>query len=306
MDTDKVLQNTKAENIAEIFAGSAVKKSAMAVSQYFVFAILGGMFIAFGALFSVMVAGGLPSVATQNPGLVRLVAGFTFPIGLAFILIAGGGLFTSDCATLPFAFWQKKININQVIRIAIIGYLANFIGAVLVAWLFAFQSETITRDPWAAYIKNIAEQKANYTFITVIIKGIGANVMVCLAVWMAASAKEISAKIILLWLPVMAFVSFGWEHSIANMFYIPLGIMLGADVSTYQFFIQNLLPATIGNIIGGCVFVALPYYYLFGTDKNSYKTKSDNQKFSQSGSDKEKINYKILQSINQNQHGSNN
>jgi hypothetical protein len=90
------------------------------------------------------------------------------------------------------------------------------------------------------------------------------------------------------------------------MFYIPLGMMLGADVSINQFLIQNLLPATIGNIIGGCAFVALPYYYLFGTDKSSHTIKSDKQNSGEQVSQKEKINYKILQSINQYQHGSNN
>jgi formate/nitrite transporter FocA (FNT family) len=124
---------------------------------------------------------------------------------------------------------------------------------------------------------------------------------------MAASAKETSAKIFLLWLPVMAFVTLGWEHSIANMFYIPLGMMLGADVSLNQFLIQNLLPATIGNILGGCVFVALPYFYLFGSSKNSKKTGKEVQPITQpEEAEKEKIHYKILQSINQYQHGSNN
>jgi len=306
MKTDKVLQNSKPKNISETFAEAAIKKASMSAPQFFLFAILGGMFIAFGALFSVMVVGGLPTIATQNPGLVRLLAGITFPVGLALVLFAGGGLFTSDCATLPFAFWQRKINFSQVCRIALIGYLANFIGAVLVAWLFAFQSETVTREPWVSYIKNMAEQKTHYTFLVIVSKGIGANIMVCLAVWMTSLVKEVSAKVILLWLPVTVFVTLGWEHSIANMFYIPLGMMLGADVSLNQFFIQNLLPATIGNILGGCVFVALPYYYLFGTNNSNHKIKFDEQNSKQPVSEKEKIHYKILQSINQYQHGSNN
>lgn len=252
------------DQIARPFSEAAVKKAGIPLGKFLIYAFLGGMFIALGGLLSIMVAGGMPQVAMQNPGLVKLMAGAMFPIGLVLVVIAGAGLFTSDCATLPFAYWQKQINFRQVMQVAGWGYLANFAGALMVAWLLAYQSGTLTKEPWADYTTQMAVQKTSAGFWVVFIKGIGANLMVCLAVWMATAAKDIAGKVLLIWMPVMAFVAFGWEHSIANMFFIPLGMMLDAPVTISVFLIKNLLPATLGNIVGGALFVALPYFLLWG------------------------------------------
>lgn len=271
MEQEKGLQFLPPEQIAPLFAGAAVKKASMPLSRFFIFAFLGGAFIALGGLFSVMVAGGAPGLAAHNPGLVKLLAGAMFPMGLVMVVVAGAGLFTSDCATLPFAFWQRKITLPQVLRIAFWGYVANFLGALLVAWLLAWQTGTVTKEPWAGYVVHMAELKTSATFWTVFAKGIGANLMVCLAVWMATAAKDISGKVILIWIPVMAFVALGWEHSIANMFFIPLGMMLGAEVTATAFLWNNLLPATLGNIAGGMLLVALPYFLLWGKTSENKK-----------------------------------
>ena len=265
MESQTKLPYTPPEEIAHSFAGAAVKKAGMPLNRFLLFALLGGMFIALGGLFSVIVAGGVPALADQYPGLVRLLAGAMFPMGLVLVVVAGAGLFTSDFATLPFAFWQKRISLAAFVRIGFWGYVANFAGALLVAWLLAYQSGTLTKDPWAGYVKQMALQKTSSSFIAVYAKGIGANLMVCLAVWMATAAKDITGKVLLIWLPVMAFVALGWEHSIANMFYIPLGMLLGAPVTMEAFIFQNLLPATLGNITGGMLLVALPYFLLWGS-----------------------------------------
>jgi len=256
--------------IAAPFAGLAVKKAGMTFQQFTIYAFLGGVFISLGGLLSILVAGGMPGVAQSNPGLVKFMAGAMFPLGLVLVVVAGAGLFTSDCATLPFAYWQKKISFNQALRVGGVGYLANFAGALLVAWLLAYQTGTLTTDPWRQYATQLALHKTHASFWVVFVKGIGANIMVCLAVWMAAAAKDISGKVLVIWMPVMAFVALGWEHSIANMFFIPLGMMLGAPISLYGFLYSNLLPATLGNIVGGLVFVALPYFLIWG------KTGTDN------------------------------
>jgi formate/nitrite transporter len=258
--------------IAENFANTAVKKTLMPVPQFAVFAFLGGIFIALGGLLSIMVAGGMPGVAVNNPGIVKFVAGSMFPLGLVLVVIAGAGIFTSDCATLPFAYWQQKITLKDVAKVAGIGYIANFLGALLVAWLLAYQTGTLTKDPWKEYAINLATNKTNSTFWVVFTKGIGANLMVCIAVWMASTTKDITGKIILIWMPVMGFVALGWEHSIANMFFIPLGIMLNAPISPFGFLYSNLLPATLGNIVGGMFFVALPYFLIWGKNAGALKS----------------------------------
>ena len=287
------------KHIAQTFAGAAVSKAAMPWRSFFLYAVLGGIFIALGGLLSIMIAGGVPGLAASNPGLVKLLAGAMFPIGLVLVVIAGGGLFTSDCATLPFAYWQKRITMQQLLRIGLLGYVANFLGALLVAWLLAYQTGTVTKEPWATYATHMAVQKTSYSFTTVLIKAIGANLMVCLAVWMATAARDIIGKILLIWLPVMAFVAFGWEHSIANMFFIPVGMLLGAPVSVESFLIHNLLPATIGNILGGMLLVALPYFILWGKPSMQEQSKPTTNKPSvQKQYNNQSTTHSILNEVN--------
>jgi len=292
MDSETDQQYLPPHKIAAPFAGSAVKKAGMSIHHFSIYAFLGGVFIALGGLLSILVAGGMPGVSATNPGIVKFMAGAMFPLGLVLVVVAGAGLFTSDCATLPFAFWQKKISFTQALKVGGTGYLCNFLGAMLVAWLLAYQTGTLTTDPWKGYATELALHKTHSTFWVVFAKGIGANIMVCLAVWMAAAAKDISGKVLVIWMPVMAFVALGWEHSIANMFFIPLGMMLGAPISLYDFLYNNLLPATLGNIAGGLVFVALPYFLLWGkTGPESNQSAAENTTINNIHSEKRAIEH---------------
>ncbi|MCU0374806.1 MAG: formate/nitrite transporter family protein [Chitinophagaceae bacterium] len=250
--------------IAVPFADAAVKKAGMPLRLFALYAVLGGAFIALGGLLSIVVAGGMPGIAQSMPGLIKLLAGAVFPVGLVLVVVAGAGLFTSDCATLPMAYWQGRLTAAQLLKVAGVGFAANFVGALGVAWLLGYQTGTLSHEPWATYTRSLALHKTEASFFTVFAKGVGANLMVCLAVWMATAAKEITGKVLLLWMPVMAFVAIGWEHSIANMFFIPAGMLLGAPVSVSQFLLHNLLPATLGNMVGGALLVALPYHLLWG------------------------------------------
>lgn len=264
--------------IPEPFAGAAVKKARMLLPQFLVYAFLGGIFISLGGLLSILVAGGMPGMAATNPGIVKFMAGAMFPLGLVLVVVAGAGLFTSDCATLPFALWERKITLADALKVAGAGYLANFLGALMVAWLLAYQTGTLTRDPWKEYAMQLAMHKTHAGFWVVFVKGIGANLMVCLAVWMATAAKDITGKALVIWMPVMAFVAMGWEHSIANMFFIPLGMMLGAPITPAAFIFNNLVPATLGNMVGGLALVALPYFIIWGQKQTAPKTTKANIK----------------------------
>ncbi|MCC5928063.1 MAG: formate/nitrite transporter family protein [Cyclobacteriaceae bacterium] len=263
--------------ISEVFDSGAVMKSTMSLQRFVVYAFLGGAFIAFGGMLSVMVAGGLPGLAAQNPGIVKFIAGAMFPLGLVLVVIAGAGLFTSDCAVLPFAVWKKSLRLLSATKIAIAGYFANFAGALLIAWLFALQTDVFAADPWKSYIVQMSIFKTQHGFWVVFVKGIFANILVCMAVWMAFAAKDVAGKVLVIWIPVMAFVALGMEHSVANMFFIPLGMMLEADVKILDFLWKNLLPSTLGNVAGGLLFVAWPYYYIYQKNlKSNLKPKHIN------------------------------
>ena len=251
------------KEIAREFKYSGIHKSNLPLSHFFIIAILGGAFIAFGGLLSVMVAGGMPDVYLENPGIVKFIAGALFPVGLIMVSITGADLFTSDCTALTLPLLQKRINISVFVRLLVFSYLFNFAGAQIVAYCFSSGIGLFDKDPWQSYLHHYAEAKVNQDFVTVLVKGIGANWLVCLGMWIGYAAKDIVGKCLGIWIPVMLFVTLGYEHSIANMFFIPAAIYSGADILWSDFILQNLIPATIGNLIGGVIIVGYIYWYLF-------------------------------------------
>ena len=235
----------------------------MPFSKFALFATLGGAFIAFGGLLTIIVAGGMSGVGAENPGLVKFAAGALFPVGLIMVSVAGADLFTSDCAGLILPGLQKQVRMGTIVKVLLISYIFNFIGAQFVAYILSCQTGLITVDPYQSYLHNLAAHKVHQDFYTVLIKGIAANWLVCLGTWMGYAGKDVMSKCIGIWLPVMLFVTLGFEHSIANMFFIPAAIYSGADIGWGSFIYNNLLPATIGNIIGGTGFVGCTYWYLY-------------------------------------------
>lgn len=251
------------KEIAVIFNSSGLIKGRMPIRKFILLALLGGVFIAFGGLLTVVVAGGMPGVASTNPGVINFVSGALFPVGLIMVAIAGADLFTSDCTAMTLPFLQKQITYKTVLKVWILSYVFNFFGSQFVAGVLASGTGMLSADPWQTYLHTLAGKKINQDFLTVLIKGIGANWLVCLGMWMGYGAKDIIGKCAAIWVPVMLFVTLGFEHSIANMFFIPAAIYSGADITWGQFVVQNLVPATIGNIIGGAVFVGCVYWYIY-------------------------------------------
>jgi len=251
------------KEIAVEFAEAGIKKSKLSLTKFAVIAILGGAFIAFGGLLSVMVAGGMPGIGAGNPGLIKFVSGALFPIGLIMVSITGADLFTSDCTAFTLPLLQKRLKVTVYLKLLLYSYVFNFIGAQIVAYLLSSGIGLFSYDPWQSYLHSYSSTKLNQDFVTVFIKGIGANWLVCLGMWMGYASKDIIGKCIGIWIPVMLFVTLGYEHSIANMFFIPAAIYSGADILWSDFIIRNLIPATLGNLVGGAVMVGCVYWYLY-------------------------------------------
>lgn len=252
---------------ADAFRRAAIEKEKRPFPQFALMAVLGGAFIAFGGLLTVMVAGGMPGVAVANPGLVKFMAGALFPIGLIMVSVTGADLFTSDCAGFGFPLLRKELTLRRVAALLLISYLFNFIGAQLVAWLLSAHVGMLDKEPWHSYLHNLAGAKVDQAFWPVFVKGIGANWLVCLGMLMGFAGKDIAGKAIGIWIPVMLFVTLGYEHSIANMFFIPAAIYTGAEITWGAFIMQNLIPATLGNIVGGMGLVGMVYGYLYLSGK---------------------------------------
>lgn len=245
------------------FAASAHYKKDLPIIKFCILAILGGVFIAFGGLLSIMVAGGSPGIGTSNPGLIKFVSGALFPVGLIMVSITGADLFTSDCAAFTYSALQKHLNLKTFFKYLLLSYIFNFLGTQIVAFLLSHEAGLLSKEPWQSYLLYYSEAKVNQDFIKVFLKGIGANWLVCLGMFMGYSAKDTISKCIAIWIPVMLFVTLGYEHSIANMFFIPSAIYSGADILWWEFILYNLLPATIGNFIGGALLVGCVYWYIY-------------------------------------------
>ncbi|MDH8701359.1 formate/nitrite transporter [Dysgonomonadaceae bacterium PH5-43] len=251
------------KDITKEFAASGLYKSSLPIAKFALIAILGGAFIAFGGLLSVMVAGGAPGIGAANPGIIKFIAGALFPIGLIMVSVTGADLFTSDCTAFTLPLLQKKIKVSTFVKFLVFSYFFNFIGTQIVAYLMSSGLGYFSHEPWQSYLHNYSAGKVNQEWLPVFVKGIGANWLVCLGMFMGYSAKDIIGKCIAIWIPVMLFVTLGYEHSIANMFFIPAAIYSGAEILWCDFIVQNLIPATLGNLVGGVVCVGCAYWYLY-------------------------------------------
>lgn len=239
-------------------------KAKLDVPRLLLLGFLAGAYIAFGGLLAVIVGGGSPGLAAANPGLQKFVFGAVFPVGLMLVVIAGADLFTGNTATCIPAVLEGRISWGSVARNWALSYVGNLAGSLFVAYFLTFLTGLLLKDPWLSSIVGIAEVKTSQAFMPLLLKAVGCNWLVCLAVWLAVSAEDVGGKIAAIWFPIMSFVAIGFEHSVANMFFIPAGMLYGADVTWGDFLVGNLLPVTLGNIIGGALFVGVVYWFLYG------------------------------------------
>lgn len=244
--------------ILESALAAGTAKSALPWRRTLALALLAGAFISLGGLLS-LIAGS----AAEAPAAKRLLSGAVFPIGLILIVTLGGELFTGNNAVLMPALAAKRTSITRVVTNWTLVWLGNFAGALAFVGLYVLGAGTPDAAPWHDAASSLAEAKVSMPWLTVFCRAVGANWCVCLAVWLAFAAENLAAKCLACWMPVAAFVALGWEHCIANMFFIPAGMAVGADVSTTQMICDNLIPATLGNIVGGALLVGCTYTILF-------------------------------------------
>ncbi len=253
--------------IIDIAGKTAIEKDRYSTKKILILSFMAGAYIAFGSLLAVLVAGGIPGIAKENPGISKLLFGATFPVGIMMVIMAGAELFTGNNAYFMPNVLGKKQKWTAPLRNWTLVYIGNFIGSIFVAYFLVHLTDTVSQEPWSNTVHNIANAKIGNPFYKTFLKGIGANWLVCLSLWMGMSAQHTSGKIIALWWPIMAFVVMGFEHCIANMFFIPLAIFEGADITWSTFIVKNLIPATLGNIIGGAFFVGTLYWYAYKKEK---------------------------------------
>ena len=273
-----------------------VRKAEMPAFTMFMLSLLAGAFISLGSIFATTVASGGMSVTAADGalayttglpyGVTRLLTGLVFSLGLILVVVGGAELFTGN-NLIVMAWASGKVTGRALLRNWIIVYTGNFVASIATAGLMFFTKQyTFGSDAVGIAALKIAVAKCDLGFIQAVALGILCNALVCLAVWLTYSARTTVDKIVAIIFPITAFVAAGFEHSVANMYFIPYALLVkgfdpefmakvggkipNLELLTWKaFFINNLIPVTIGNIIGGAVLVAAVYWVVFLREKKA-------------------------------------
>jgi formate/nitrite transporter len=262
----------KPKEIADRIEQVSVSKSTTDSSRIFVLALLAGAFIAFAAVFFTMVTHN----STLDPGITRTLGGLAFCLGLILVVVAGAELFTGN-NLLVMAYVDKKISLKQLAINWALVFVGNLVGSLgLVALIYFSDHWLISNGAVGAKAVLIANDKVKLGFMAAFTRGILCNTLVCLAVWLCFACHSVTDKILAIIFPITAFVAMGFEHSVANMYFIPAGIVAqlepkvmqavgNVDLSQLNWmgFMGNLIPVTLGNIVGGSFFVGMVYWFIY-------------------------------------------
>lgn len=270
---------------------SGVKKASTDTLTLLVLSVLAGAFISLGAIFATTVSAGSMTVTTADGGaafaaglpfgVMRLLVGLAFSLGLILVIVGGAELFTGN-TMIVMAWANGKVSSRDLLCNWGVAFAGNFAGAILTAGLMLYTSQyTFGHGAVGLAALSTAHAKASLEFVPALALGIMCNVLVCLAVWMCYGARSVTDKIFTIVPPITAFVAAGFEHCIANIYFIPMGLFIkaGAPDSFWasigkqatdfpaltwgNFLVSNLVPVTIGNIIGGSVMVAAVYWFVY-------------------------------------------
>lgn len=262
MDTSGFDAYAPAE-IARRVEAAGVAKANLPFLQTFVLALLAGAFIAFGGMLYTLVM----TDSGLGFGPARLLGGIAFSLGLILVIVGGAELFTGN-NLIVMAYADGRVTLARLFRNWAIVYAGNIVGSLAMAVLVILSGTLDLGDGAVARTAvNIAMAKVHLPMLDAFFRGILCNALVCLAVWMCFAAHTVAGKILAIILPVAAFVALGFEHSIANVYLIPVGYLAGADEVTWGGFLANMTPVTLGNVVGGSVFVALVYWLIYRVPK---------------------------------------
>lgn len=277
------------EAIDKYIAGCQAKVE-MSKENLMAKSILAGVLIGMGAA-----ASSVAAHTIQDVGLARLAAAVVFPVGLMMVILLGAELFTGDCL-MAMSVSDGHHSMKDVIRVLVSVYFGNFIGAAVLALLINMSGQLdYSGGMLGAYTIKVAMGKANVSFMEGLTSGLLCNILVCAAVLMAICAKDVTGKLMAVFFTIMLFVTAGFEHCVANMYYITAGLLAKmngeyaalameqygysleqmSELNVYNFLVSNLVPVTIGNVLGGIVFLGLPLYYMNTKKAESRKHKED-------------------------------
>jgi formate/nitrite transporter len=271
----------KPAEVAHAMVQHGIAKHKDRYEVVFMKAFLAGVMLSFGGLLSEVISGGATGLTQSNPGIVKILGGFVFPVGLVMIVLQGYELLTSNMMIFPMAAIKRAIPWWSIPVNWIIVLFGNLAGSLFFAAILVHYTGIVSTEPYITYIKAFAIHKAgDPQWHQIFLRGIGCNWLVCVAVWQAAGAKDTISKIVSIWIPIWIFVACSYDHVVANMFSVPLGIMFGADLTVAEYIRKSLIAAFLGNVVGALL-VGLPatYFYLGDYHAGGLRTAESGEAF---------------------------
>lgn len=250
--------------VAQAIVTSAETKASLSIPRMFILGIIAGMLIGFGAFANIVIT---QTINNIDVGLSKFLGASVFPVGLMLVIFTGSELFTGN-NLMTMALVDGKITFIKMIKNWFFVYFGNFIGSIILAFM-VYNSGLVSENVLST-AQNISLAKISLNFQAAFLRGFLCNMLVVLAVWSSAAAMDIGSRVLSMWFPIMLFVLSGFEHSIANMFYLPLAMFSGLPTTWSSIWISNLIPVTLGNIASGGIFIPLAYYitYILPIRKN--------------------------------------
>ncbi|KAK0730969.1 Formate/nitrite transporter [Lasiosphaeris hirsuta] len=248
----------------ELASRAGVKKGNMRLDKIFLSSVSAGCLLSFGAAVSLSTTTA-PWFQENAPGLIRTISALVFPLGLVLIVLTGAELFTGNNLFTTIAVLHGRLSLGRMLVHWVVCFLGNLAGSLFVMAIICGYGGVFDSPPYKALvIKFVTAKQVDPQWHQIFLRAIGCNWLVCLALYLGMQGKDLSSKIAGIWWPIFAFVAIGLDHVVANMFFIPLGIFLGTPNLTVGLYIwKGIIPAGIGNIIGGALFCAVYYYYMF-------------------------------------------
>lgn len=233
--------------------------------KYFILAMMAGVYVGFGVMLVLSIAA--PFYAVGSPA-VKVLMGAAFAVALSLVIFAGAELFTGTNMVMTIGSLSKKLSWKNTWQVWVMSYLGNLVGSLLLA-VTLWQSGLITKSPFKEFLLSICEYKINTPFSELLLRGILCNILVCLAVWICFKIQEETAKLLLIFWCLFAFVGSGFEHSIANMTLLGMGVLIPHESLTISWlgYVKNLIPVTLGNLLGGAIFIGAAYWYISSSPK---------------------------------------
>lgn len=240
---------------------TSMKKARLTLQTLMINSFMGGVLFSSGGMLYSIAVGNNPELLEQNPGLLNVLGGSVFGIGLFYVIINGCDLFNSNILFFTVGLLRKAVNIYDVMISWVVSWVGNLAGSLFMSYVICHLSGSMSAEHLKQGTRDIAESKLSFSFVQVFLKGVGGNFFVCLAVYFQLMSKPIHVKFLTIILPIFTFVTTGFTHTVAEMYLVPTGMFNGANISVGLFIWKNLIPASLGNIVGGMLFsLTIPYY----------------------------------------------